>query len=177
LKYAKKIQQNEKKLMKYTKKFKITPNLSKEFQVMWDGLGKKTKKTNSPNASSGYRGSDPSPSARRRHSGKRLASPSARVRHSGKRLASPSAKERHSGKSVFKISPFSHIIFLFASASLPRVLHSGKIAFPECLSSPSAFLPRVLDIWHSGKPEALGEFPFSRSISLSRRGTTLAGDD
>jgi hypothetical protein len=50
---------------------------------------------------------------------------------------------------------------------LPRVP-----PFPECHglsgtrgrpSSPSAFLPRVPDIWHSGKPEALGEFPLSRS--------------
>jgi hypothetical protein len=78
------------------------------------------------------------PSARMRHSGKRLASPSAKVRHSGKRLASPSAKVRHSGKSVLKISPFSHIVFLFVGASLPRVLHSGKGVFPEFLSSPSA---------------------------------------
>jgi hypothetical protein len=80
------------------------------------------------------RGRDSSPSARMRHSGKRLASPSARVRHSGIRL------------------------------------------FPECISSPSAtleeeFLPRVPDIWQSGKPEALGEFPFSRSehtVTLKR---------
>jgi hypothetical protein len=49
--------------------------------------------------------------------------------------------------------------------------------FPEChgllgtrvrLSFPSAtlgeeFLTRVPDIWHSGKPGALGEFSFSRS--------------
>jgi transposase InsO family protein len=62
------------------------------------------------------------------------------------------------------------------SASLPRVSwtirHSGKTLFPECISSPSAtlgeeFLPRVPDIWHSGKPEALGEFPFSRSVWTS----------
>jgi hypothetical protein len=84
-----------------------------------------------------------------RHSGKRLSSPSARVRHSGKRLASPSAKNMHSGKGVF---PECH----------------GLLGTRGRLSSPSAtlgeeFLPRVPDIWHSGKPEALGEFPFSRS--------------
>jgi hypothetical protein len=91
------------------------------------------------------------PSARMRHSGKRLASPSAKVRHSGKRLASPSAKERHSGKSVLKISPFFPHIFLFVGASLPRVLHSGKgFSRVPRLSSPSSFLPRVPDIWHSG---------------------------
>jgi hypothetical protein len=30
-----------KKLMKYTKKIKITPNLGKEFKIMWDGFTKK----------------------------------------------------------------------------------------------------------------------------------------
>jgi DNA gyrase inhibitor GyrI len=40
LKYAKKFKKM-KKLMKYTKKFKITPNLSKEFQIMWDDFKKK----------------------------------------------------------------------------------------------------------------------------------------
>jgi hypothetical protein len=60
------------------KKFKITQNLSKEFQIMWDGFKKmrqkQTKKINSPSVGA-TRGRDPSPSARRRHSGKRLASP------------------------------------------------------------------------------------------------------
>jgi hypothetical protein len=30
--------------MKYTKKIKITPNLSKEFQIMWDGFKKNEAK-------------------------------------------------------------------------------------------------------------------------------------
>jgi hypothetical protein len=55
-----------KKLMKYTKKIKISPNLSKEFQIMWDDFKKmrqKTKKNNSPSAFPDTRGRDPSPSA------------------------------------------------------------------------------------------------------------------
>jgi hypothetical protein len=63
--------------------------------------------------------------------------------------------------------------FPFASAPLPRVLHSRKMAFPECLPSPRVmrfpalgkdWLPRVPDFWHSGKNLALGEFHFSRSV-------------
>jgi hypothetical protein len=94
--------------------------------------------------------------------------------------------------------------FPFVSVPLPRVLHSGKKAFPECHPSPSAmgfatlgkplfpecisspsatlgedWLPRVPDFWHSGKTLALGEFRFSRSASSLcwvdyRRGTIVA---
>jgi hypothetical protein len=46
----------------YQKKFKITPNLAKEFQIMWDGFKKMRQKTKN------YKNS--SPSARVRHSGK-----------------------------------------------------------------------------------------------------------
>jgi hypothetical protein len=121
------------------------------------------------------RGRDPSPSARIRHSGKRLASPSARVRHSGKRLASPSAKERHLWKSVLQISPFSHIIFCLLVPLFPEC--HGLLGTRGTLSSPSAtlgeeFLPRVPDIWHSRKPGALGEFPFSRSDGTTQGRST-----
>jgi hypothetical protein len=119
LKYAKKFNKMKKKLMKYTKKFKITLNLRKEFQIMWDDFtkkwGKKTKNKKIlprvPHPST--QGRDPSPSARMRHSGKRLASPSVKVRHSGKRLASPSVKVRHSGKRL-------------ASPSA-KEMHSGRV--------------------------------------------------
>jgi hypothetical protein len=44
----------KKKLMKYAKIIKITPNLNKKYQIMWDGLKKiRTKnyiKNNSPSA-------------------------------------------------------------------------------------------------------------------------------
>jgi hypothetical protein len=52
-----------KKLMKYTKKFKITSNLSKEFQIMWDDFKKNEAKKikNKKNSS---------PSAKERHSGR-----------------------------------------------------------------------------------------------------------
>jgi hypothetical protein len=128
---------------------------------MWDGFKKneakkrKIKKILPRVSHPSTRGRDPSPSARMRHSGKRLASPSSRVRHSGKRFASPSARVRHSGKSVLKISLFPHIVFCSRvpllpecctrgrgssrSASLPRVpwtirrvQHSGNSFFPEC---------------------------------------------
>jgi hypothetical protein len=93
------------------------------------------------------------------------------VSHSGKRLASPSARESTQRRVFLNISIFPHN-FSSTSASLARVpwtlRHSGKPLFLECISSSSAtlgeeFLPRVPDIWHSGKPGALGEFPFSRS--------------
>jgi hypothetical protein len=86
---------------------------------------------------------------------KTITSPSARVRHSGKRIASPSARARHSGKIFFPPVPFPSAVkckFYFSGAAFPRVLHSGKMAVPECLSSTcvmpfstlgKASLPRV----------------------------------
>jgi hypothetical protein len=99
--------------------------------------------------------------------GRGLLPPSARVRHSGKRLASPRIRERHSGESVFKISPFSHIIYRLRVPLFPEC--HGLLGTRGSLSSTSAtleekFLPRVSDIWHSGNPLTLGEFPFSHSV-------------
>jgi hypothetical protein len=63
------------------------------------------------------------------------------------------------------------------SAALLRVScasrHSGKPPFPECNTSPSAtlgedLLPRVPEIWQSGKRVALGKFSFSRSGSSGK---------
>jgi hypothetical protein len=48
----------------------------------------------------------------------------------------------------------------FPSAFLPRV-HSSLALGEE-------WLPRVPDIWHSGKPVALGEFRFSCSGYMKR---------
>jgi hypothetical protein len=125
---------------------------------------------------------------------KTITSPSARVRHSGKRIASPSARARHSGKIFFLPVLFPSAVkckFYFPGAAFPRVLHSGKMAFPsaflprvscpfqhsgkppfpECISSLSATLgedclPRVLDFWLLRKQVTLGKFCFSRSVRL-----------
>jgi hypothetical protein len=55
LKCAKEIEQNQ-KLTKYLKKFKINPNLTKDFQIMLEVFKKRQKtkkiKINSPSASS-----------------------------------------------------------------------------------------------------------------------------
>jgi hypothetical protein len=95
------------------------------------------------------RGRDPSPSAIVRHSGKRHASPSARVWHSGKISSIQCRFIPPSNGSFFRLP-----------------------LFPECLASPSVMhfstlgkdsLPRVSNIWHSGKHVTLGKFGFSRS--------------
>jgi hypothetical protein len=62
------IQQN-KKINKIYKKFKLSPNLSKAYQIMWECLTKNEtknlkKKINSPSAFVSTRGRDPSPSVR-----------------------------------------------------------------------------------------------------------------
>jgi hypothetical protein len=107
--------------------------------------------------------------------------------HLGKRSPSPSARAWHSGKTFFKFlandsvqccrqmqisfceCPSSPSVAL-GEDGFPRVP-----PFPECHgfcntrespSSPSAFLPRVPDFWHSGKSLTLGEFQFSRSELL-----------
>jgi hypothetical protein len=79
LKYAKKFNKM-KKTNEIYQKIKITPNLSKKFKIMWDDFKKMRQKNKKqkilprvPHPST--RGRDPSPSARMRHSGKRLASP------------------------------------------------------------------------------------------------------
>jgi hypothetical protein len=116
LKYAKKFNKMKKKLMKYTKKFKITLNLRKEFQIMWDDFTKKWgKKTKN----------------------KKILP---RVLRWGTRERGwlPRVLKKCTREECFKnISIFPHH-FLFVGASLPRVLHSRKGVFPECLSSPSA---------------------------------------
>jgi hypothetical protein len=70
-------------------------------------------------------------------------SSSAKAEHSGKRLPSPSAMVKALGEEIFPTVPSVYAVkcdFSFTCASLPRVLHSGKMAFPECLASPSVFL-------------------------------------
>jgi hypothetical protein len=155
---------------------------------MWEGLkkngAKKTKKS-AQSAFIGTRGRGPSPSAGTVTLGEEAPSLSAGAWHSGKRSPSPSARAWHSEKTLFsnfwQTTPSNVAVkckFPFASAPLPRVLHSGKMTFPECHPSLSAmgfatlgkaplpredWLPRVPDFWHSRKSLTLGEFQFSRS--------------
>jgi hypothetical protein len=90
-----------------------------------------------------------------------------------------------SGKNFFEMVSSIYTVkcnFSFSCAPLPQVLHSGKMAFPdcraslvswtfrhsgkhtfpECISSPRAtlgedWLPQVPDFWHSWKHVTLGE--------------------
>jgi hypothetical protein len=104
--------------------------------------------------------------------------------HLGKRSPSPSARAWHSGKTFFKFLANDSVqccrqmqISFCECPSSPSVA-LGEDGFPrvppfaechgfcntwESPSSPSAFLPRVPDFWHSGKSLILGKFQFSRS--------------
>jgi hypothetical protein len=120
------------------------------------------------------RGRDPSPSARKRHSGKRLlprvpAHGTWGIGHLPRVLEHGTREDifHFFGKRFRPKAPsnanFLLWVLLFPecctrgrwlspSVTLPRVPwvlpHSGKPLFPECFSFPSAFLPRVQ---HSGK--------------------------
>jgi hypothetical protein len=105
------------------------------------------------------RGRDPSPSAMKRHSGKRLLPrvPAHGTRGRGHlpRVLEHGTRGRHFSFFLQTVPSKGAVKceFPFVSATLPQVLHSGKMTSPECHPSPSAMgfaalekasLPRVL---------------------------------
>ena len=103
---------------------------------MWEGLTKNEakNKNSSPSAFLGTRGRQPLP----------------RVPCSGtrERASSPSAREGTRGRIFLSFNGVGsvnrQVTCFFPSADLPRVLHSGKRAFAECCSLPSAMISAAL---------------------------------
>ena len=100
-------------------------------------------KNSSPSVFTGSRGRDPSPSVRPTALGEASLFTESHILALGKgRL--PRVLSKALGKIFFIFSCNGaggfgrQVTFFFLGAALPRVLHSGKRAFPECRSSPSA---------------------------------------